>query len=251
MELLTDLSFYAAKVVEIAKEAGKKIIEESSSIEIVLKEDGSPVTKADQLSHEIIYSHLTSLTPHIPVFSEEGVKILPEGENLYWLIDPLDGTKSFITGSGEFCVCIALIKDNRPVLGIIYIPSTQETYVGYDQTALRIENEIKYSLVTRAFPSDGGDLLLGGYATRQQYKALEEQYKFKNIHYIKSAIKFCRIAAGEADMYIRFDPCYAWDIAAGQVIVEAAGGKVVNKFGESFVYKDLQLITDGFVVSGK
>ena len=245
-----------ASTVEIAKLAGEGIIEiYNSDFDYQLKKDLSPITAADNLSHNIITEKLESLTPEIPILSEENCDMpynIRSQWSQYWLVDPLDGTKEFINKNGEFTVNIALIDNNIPVLGIIHIPVTNETYWGSQASgsfystekndAERInvadnhQNPIRL-VVSRSHPSEMLNSLLEKLV---DYEIIE----------VGSSIKFCHIASGQADCYPRFGPTSEWDTAAGEAIVSYAGGHVVTASGDSMNYNVKEdYLNPNFVVS--
>ena len=222
------------QLIGISKEAGKAILEVyNSDFDYELKEDLSPLTKADTLSHNIICERLEVLTPDIPILSEENSNIPFDVRTLwkqYWLVDPLDGTKEFIKKNGEFTVNIALIENNTPIFGIIHVPVTNETYWGSStkgsfyikgnnqETKLCVEKKIGSQVrivASRSHPSKMLDTLLEEIG---EYKIITKG----------SSLKFCLIAKGEADIYPRFGPTSEWDIAAGHAIVKFAGGSLLT-----------------------
>ncbi len=251
---LPNLDSLAPKVVALAEEAGVLICQiYQEKFEVFTKEDGSPVTRADHQSHLFLKKGLATLTPHIPVVSEEDEESWEIKSPYYWLVDPLDGTKGFIHKTGEFCINIALMEEDRPIFGLIHIPLTQVTFYGYGKQAWQVSKRKTTSIHTRSRPPQGMTLLLGGHS--KKFKELEDfflkSYPITNIERIRSAIKFCHIASGRADLYLRFEPCSEWDTAAGQILVEAAGGIMTKLDGSPFVYGKAGLINEAFVVFGK
>ncbi|MBY0292689.1 MAG: 3'(2'),5'-bisphosphate nucleotidase CysQ [Alphaproteobacteria bacterium] len=243
----------AARVVTLAKKAGNIICQiYESDFEVFKKKDGSPVTQADHESHFLLKMGLENLTPAVPVISEEDESSWAIKSPYYWLIDPLDGTKGFIKKTGEFCINIALMEKDRPIFGLIHIPLKEETFYGYSNCAWKQANGKISSIHARFPPSQGMNLLLSGYGKtfKEQRSALLKSYPITKIETIHSAIKFCHIAAGQADLYIRFAPCGEWDTAAGHILVEAAGGKMTKLNGTPFLYGKPGLINEGFIVSG-
>lgn len=248
-----NMDLLVSKAVALGEQAGELICQiYKEAIEVFEKNDGSPVTRADHQSHSFLKETLGKLTPQIPMISEEDENSWLIKSPLYWLVDPLDGTKGFIARTGEFCINIALMKDDRPILGIIHIPLTSETFYGYGQKAVRLCKGEKVILHTRLLPAQGMTLLVGGFG--KKYKRQEEHflkaYPITKIERIRSAIKFTRIASGEADLYVRFEECSEWDTAAGQALVEAAGGKMSNLDGTPFLYGKPGLLNKGFAVFG-
>lgn len=242
-------------VVEVAKEAGRAILEVyGTEFEVSRKEDHSPLTLADMRSHEIIAGSLRDRYPDIPVLSEEGREIpfeVRRSWDRFWLVDPLDGTKEFIKRNGEFTVNIALVQDHVPVAGVIYIPVSGRVFVAEvgqgcweissggrkRLTVARISPEGPVRVVrSRSHPTPGLDQLL----------SLIPSYEIINRG---SALKFCSVAGGEADFYPRFGPTWEWDTAAGQAIVTAAGGVMFDLSGKPFVYNKENLLNGPFIVS--
>ncbi|MEO8306821.1 MAG: 3'(2'),5'-bisphosphate nucleotidase CysQ [Pseudomonadota bacterium] len=218
----------------IAQRAGREILEVyATDFESRPKADDSPLTEADLRAHRLIMSSLRALTPDIPVLSEESVEI-PFSQrsqwSRYWLVDPLDGTKEFVSRNGEFTVNIALISGHRPEMGVVYIPVTDTTYSGIPgvgawrdtggrgRMAISVRRIAQPPLRVVGSRSHGNDALA---------KALDAL----GSHELKpagSSIKLCLVADGSADLYPRLGPTSEWDIAAGQAVIEAAGGQVVR-----------------------
>jgi len=230
------------QLIEISKDAGKAILEVyNSNFGHQIKEDLSPLTKADTLSNNIICERLKVITPDIPILSEENSDIpfnIRSSWEQYWLVDPLDGTKEFIKKNGEFTVNIALIENNTPIFGIIHLPVTNETYWGSStkgsfyikgnnqKTKLCVEKKIRSQVrivASRSHPSKMLDTLLEEIG---EYKIITKG----------SSLKFCLIAKGQADIYPRLGPTSEWDIAAGHAIVKFAGGSLLTIDRESMQY---------------
>lgn len=246
------------KIIDIAFEAGKAIMdiyEDEQQFKVVdYKSDDSPLTLADRKSHEIIVRRLQALYPEIPVLSEEGKNIAYEKRKdwkLFWLVDPLDGTKEFIKRNGEFTVNIALIRDRFPVNGVIYAPALDKIYYNENEEgAFCLENGINRKL------EPSGSKKKGLIAVRSRSHASPEEddiFKKNNVtDYISvgSSLKFCMVAEGKAGLYYRHGPTMEWDTAAGQAIVESAGYEMKNmKTGERFRYNKESLLNPGFIVS--
>ena len=245
-----------SSTVEIAKEAGMVITEiYNSDFDYQLKEDLSPITAADNLSHNIITERLKTLTPKIPILSEENCNIaykIRSQWTRYWLVDPLDGTKEFISKNGEFTVNIALIENNTPIFGVIDIPVTNETYWGSkangsfcsdankDVKQINVPKDNQNPIRIVASRSHPSNMLASLLEIIVDYEIIE----------IGSSIKFCLIASGQADCYPRFGPTSEWDTAAGEAIVESAGGQVVNTNGDSMNYNVKEdYLNPNFIVS--
>ena len=242
-------------LTDIVKKAGEAILEVyGTDFDVQCKEDHSPLTLADQRSHRIIADSLRARYPQIPVLSEEGKSVpfeVRRGWDRFWLVDPLDGTKEFVKRNGEFTINVAMIEGNLPVLGIIYIPVQDRLFLADvregcweasngDRRQLRVTDSVPTGPVrivrSRSHPSPG----------------LEELLSLMPDHAIinrGSALKFCAVAAGEADFYPRFGPTWEWDTAAGQAIVTAAGGIMLDLSGQPFVYNKENLLNGPFLVS--
>lgn len=274
-----------AIVEDASKEALKIYAEDDYGIQI--KGDKSPVTRADLEVNRILTETLEKLTPNIPVVSEEAN---PDWEfrkdlKIFWIIDPIDGTKEFIKKSNEFTINLGLVENGYPVFGIIAIPCTGEIFCGGQalesqkgkQAAFVRRQKIvdgcfvrrfeEFKILARdiaAITRDGAALTgapeLGIDITCSKDHRHPDDWTFiENIskeHYIKlkpcgSTIKICRIAEGEADVYIRMSGINDWDLAAGHAIVEAAGGKITAIDGQRLVYNTEQQRLNPFVVYGK
>jgi 3'(2'), 5'-bisphosphate nucleotidase len=221
-------------VIDITRRAGREILDVyGSDFEARAKADNSPLTEADLRAHRLIVAALSGLEPRLPVLSEEAADIAfaERGSwERYWLVDPLDGTREFVSRNGEFTVNIALIDAHRPVLGVVHIPVSDTTYSGIPgQGAWREANDrgrlpIAVRRVVRPPLRVVGSRSHGN-------PALESALSALGPHELKpagSSIKLCMVAEGSADLYPRLGPTSEWDIAAGQAVVEAAGGQVVR-----------------------
>ena len=219
----------------IAREAAQRIMEVyATDFEVRNKTDRSPLTRADMASHEVICSGLAGLTPDIPVLSEEAAHFpysTRKTWDQYWLVDPLDGTREFIKRNGEFTVNIALIRDNYPVLGIIYIPVNDVCYYAANNEGAYKRRKGEPDLRLRTKTSRADSLVVAG---SRSHGNIRQQEFFKKMGdgvetiAIGSSQKFCLVAEGTADIYARFGPTSEWDTAAGQCIVEEAGGRVTD-----------------------
>lgn len=237
----------------IAKKAGDAIMEVYKAKDFSnitdFKADNSPLTLADQESHNVISSMLEEAFKGIPVLSEEGKDIEFEERrdwNQFWLVDPLDGTKEFINRNGQFTVNIAFIENGHPVLGIIYIPVTEEFYFG--RKGEGAFKELNNEVVVLKTSNKKKDLTAVG---SRSHSAPEEQEILKKLGVTEvvsrgSSLKFCMVAEGKADVYYRHGPTMEWDTGAGQAIVEAAGGIVLDSDKNSFSYNKQSLRNGSF-----
>jgi len=243
------------QLIEISKEAGKAILEVyKTNFDYQIKEDLSPLTEADTRSNNIICERLKVLTPNIPILSEENSDVpfnIRSQWNQYWLIDPLDGTKEFIKQNGEFTVNIALIKNNTPILGIINVPATGETYWGSEENgSYYSSNDISKKKISVS--KNLGDPIR--VVTSRSHKNANLENLLKNLDKYKlvrkgSSLKFCLIATGEADVYPRFGTTSEWDIAAGEAIVKFAGGYIVTVDNQAMKYNTKENLLNSYFIA--
>ncbi len=231
-------------VLDIARQAGQAIMRVyASEFDVEHKADDSPLTLADREAHRIIISGLQSLTPQIPVLSEES----PQAHHDFatrrqwqtlWLVDPLDGTREFVKRNGEFTVNIALIQAHRPMLGVVTVPAADMAYTGaVGLGAQRIRGTNPAEIIHVRQPHPAVPVIVGSRSHRgASLDTLLTRLGRHELCAVGSALKFCRVAEGAADFYPRLGPTSEWDTAAGQAVLEAAGGRVVNLQGESLTY---------------
>jgi 3'(2'), 5'-bisphosphate nucleotidase len=244
-------------ILEITKDAGHEIMKIYSNLalaaDIDYKEDKSPLTLADRASHVVINEGLKKVYPSIPVLSEEGGGIPYQTRKdfeYYWLVDPLDGTKEFINRNGEFTVNIALIHKRKPIAGFIFAPVLNTFYVGVQEEAYKIHGTEKIALHVNNRQKDRIAVRSKSHASQEEESVLNK-YDVTDSISVGSSLKFCMVAEGKADVYYRFGPTMEWDTAAGQAIVEAAGGKVMKETGpEPFLYNKENLLNTGFLCLG-
>lgn len=215
------------RVITTAEEAGQKILEfYHTEIEVITKDDDSPLTKADLAAHHIIVDSLKELDPTTPVISEEsGIPDFEERRDWerFWLVDPLDGTKEFIKKNGEFTVNIALIEKNKPVLGVVYVPAVDVLYYG-EQSIGSFKKEAgkkAVKLETNAFEAPGKARIVvsrshGDDTTSKKLNNLGIEVSEEVPS--GSSIKFCLVAEGRADLYPRLGPTMEWDTAAADAV---------------------------------
>lgn len=235
-------------VATIARAAGAAILEAyAAPVESVQKADDSPLTVADLKAHGLITAALARLTPALPVLSEESEPAsvaLRRDWPRYWLVDPLDGTREFLSRNGEFTVNIALIESGRPRLGVVHIPVGDRSYVGIPGAGAwrRTGDGTAEPLAVR----DGvaaTPRVLGSRSHRgQSLDAFLARLGAHELVSAGSALKFCRLAEGAADLYPRLSPTSEWDTAAGQAVVEAAGGHVVTLSGTPLRYNERETL---------
>ena len=231
------------RVCNIAIKAGLETLKYyNEDIQVTHKDDSSPLTKADLASNKIIMNALQQLDKTIPILSEESLVEWNERKNWtkYWLVDPLDGTKEFIKKNGEFTVNIALIENNKPILGAIYTPVKSDLYFAqknYGSYKINSSSElIDLKEAKKIFVSKQSRItrVIGSRSHSNQFFDTWVNQNFTNNEIVQagSSLKFCLVAEGAADIYPRFGPTSEWDIAAGHIIVNEAGGRV-NTFEDT------------------
>ena len=255
--------------IEAAVKAGEEILKiyENGNFQVEAKEDNSPLTIADKRANDIINSRLVSTG--IPIISEENKQTdyeIRKNWQQCWIVDPLDGTKEFIKQNGEFTVNIALIKNQQPIFGVIYVPVTGELYVGdveaNSSKKCLVKNfedlEKGLSGAEKLTPATSEEKIrvVGSRshmndATVAYIEDLRAEYE-KEVEIVAkgSSLKFCIVAEGLADVYPRFAPTMEWDTAAGQAICKSVGLKVIDKnTGEEMLYNREELLNSYFLVS--
>jgi 3'(2'), 5'-bisphosphate nucleotidase len=251
-----DLPRLLAAIRPLAEAAGAATLRHYGHAEATLKTDGSPVTAADQAAEDIILAGLAELTPDIPVIAEEATAkgLAPEvAGRRFWLVDPLDGTREFLSGNGEFTVNIALIEDGRPILGVVVAPALGQSYGGSGLgTAFLADAAGERPIRVRAIPTEGETVV--GSRSHGDPVAMERFLAGRRVAGFRpagSSVKLCLIAQGEADLYPRFGPTMEWDIAAGHAVLCAAGGSVTTLEGGPFRYGKPGYRNGHFVASGR
>jgi 3'(2'), 5'-bisphosphate nucleotidase len=285
---MNQLTYHLLMALLAAKDAGRAILDVyRQDFDISYKDDHSPLTLADQRSHNIIVSHLSDVSgERLPILSEEGRSISYQQRRrwkYFWMADPLDGTKEFIKKNDEFTVNIAQIHQNRPILGVIYVPVKDVFYFAGDGLgAYRMDNSdilaignnrpvkndstrvletilarsIKLPDDNHRFEKKDSQITIVGsrsHATKELEAFIENmRKKHEQVEFISagSSLKLCLVAEGRADIYPRLGPTMEWDTAAGQVIVEQARGSVLNyEMDEPLRYNKKNLLNPWFIAS--
>jgi len=253
--------------ITAALEASKAILEiyHSGAFDVEIKGDNSPLTRADTVSHNIIMSYLEATG--IPVLSEEGRDITYQERKAWkqlWIVDPIDGTKEFIKRNGEFTVNIALIENNRPLMGVIFVPVTRELYFSsIEMGAFKVAIDLK-DYDVEALLSMGNKLPLQredktftivasrshmSLETREYVQQMRDINGEVNLISKGSSLKLCMVAEGAANCYPRFAPTMEWDTAAGQAICEHAGFEVIDwDTKKNMLYNREELLNNWFLV---
>ena len=239
---------FTDELVRIAMAAGRCIMEfYASGADIETKGDNSPVTEADRAAEKIILGALAEIAPDIPVLAEESASAgnIPKLGEVFFLVDPLDGTKEFINKTGEFTVNIALIKDGRPICGVVYAPAIKAIYAGRVGDGAWKAHTIndntlgeRVFISTRKLPAEGMTAVASRSHRSPETDDFLKSLNVKDFAAAGSSLKFCLVAEGKADVYPRLGRTMEWDTGAGQAVLEAAGGCVVtHSGGEVLAYK--------------
>ncbi len=253
----------------IAERAGKIILAyyvEGEDIEVRHKDDASPVTEADEAAETFILGALNTLTPDIPVVAEEAVAggevPVIEG-NRFWLVDPLDGTKEFISRNGEFTVNIALIEDGQPVAGVVHAPAMAMTWAGIcgeteaggkgaGRAVFANTDQPLMDIRVRKRPEEGAVVVASRrHGQGEDLENFLSSYKVAETVSAGSSLKFCLVASGRADLYPRFGRTMEWDTAAGHAVLLAAGGQVYTLDDEPLDYGKPGFENPFFYASGE
>jgi 3'(2'), 5'-bisphosphate nucleotidase len=243
--------------IALARQAGDAIMAVyGEDFAVEHKADRSPLTEADLAAHRIILAGLTRLTPDLPVLSEEGAGIdwsVRRQWRRYWLVDPLDGTREFVKRNGEFTVNIALIADGEPVLGVVYAPVLDYLCWAESGRGAFLRQPDGQDLALRCqqpAPTPLRVIASRAHLDERTAAALARMGEVERIG-LGSSLKFCRLAEGRADVYPRFGPTSEWDTAAGQCVLESAGGAVLNSDGSRFRYNaKASLLNGDFIALG-
>lgn len=240
---------WPAAVRDACRAAGLAILAvraDAAGLGVERKGDGSPVSRADRAASRILRERLAALSPSLPVVCEEGSQD-PGSASRFWVVDPLDGTREFVRGSDVFTVNVALLEGGRPVFGVIHAPVGGQCWWGgaglgawRDEVRIHAAAPAAVPLRIIASPAERA-------ATARGFLArLLLRFPDAELTHLPGALKFCRVAEGLADAYPRATPSSAWDIAAGQALVEAAGGVVLSEDGRALCYR----MTPAWPVSG-
>ncbi len=250
-------SALAAAIRDIALRAGEQIMAVyRTPFEVRAKEDRSPVTEADEAAERLITEELTRLRPRLPVVAEEAVAkgVMPDVTGTpFWLVDPLDGTKEFVSRNGEFTVNIGLIENGRPTIGVVYAPAVGRMFwnSGPGEVFSETNGGAPQKISARRAAKDGFVVV----ASRSHRDTDTDEYlatlPVKSITSAGSSLKFCLVAAGEADLYPRFGNTNEWDTAAGHAVLAAAGGRVVTRDGAELGYAKPKFKNPGFIAKGR
>ena len=252
---LTLLKRWANTLRATAEIAGRAILDvRANGVEVVTKQDKSPVTQADQIAERIVLAELETLEIKFPIVAEERVaagQVPALDEPAFWLVDALDGTKEFIKNGKDFTVNIALVYDGVPTLGVVHAPARGETYTG----VVDIEGNGRFAEVwrdnaampisVRTLPAKVTVVGSRSHEVADDMKAFLSGRVVEKHQAIGSSLKFCLVAEGLADLYPRFGPTCEWDTGAGHAVLRAAGGRVHTFDGKELTYKKLPDFLNG------
>jgi 3'(2'), 5'-bisphosphate nucleotidase len=255
--MTSELTPLIEPICALAEQAGRAILGYyHGGFTVRAKSDTTPVTEADEIADAIIVRALLDLLPGVAVVSEEtGLRggDLDLSHRRFWCVDPLDGTKEFIARRDEFTVNIALIENGRPVFGVVHAPARNLTYCGAGPHTARLRkpNQSTLPIAARRPPDDGLVALTSRWHdSNEELDAHLARFTIKERRTLGSSLKFCELASGAADIYIRLGPTSEWDTAAGQAVLEAAGGSVMGIDGSPFVYGKPEFLNSSFVALG-
>ena len=242
-------------ILSISKKAGKEILKiyDTEDLGVTYKDDRTPLTLADKASNTVIEKSLKTLTPNIPILSEEGENTDYRERkkwDMFWLIDPLDGTKEFIKRNGEFTVNIALICDGKPILGVVYAPVLDTTWYGIinkgSYKVLNNESPVKINVIK---PDNTIKVVTSrSHANNPKLAKFLNDYPNHELVKMGSSIKICLVADGTAHMYPRLGPTMEWDTAAAHAVVKYAGGNIYDLNNNELIYNKSNLLNPEFLV---
>lgn len=243
-------------LARIAAAAGRVVMRHYGACEAQEKADNSPVTIADQQAEALILQELAAAFPGVPVVAEEEVAAgrMAAVVDHFFLVDPLDGTREFLSGNGEFTVNIAEIRDGVPVMGVVHAPAKGRMFLGaLGQGAFETTEALSSFKSIAARPAPAGGLVAVGSRSHNDAATVEFLKRFAVKEFISagSSLKFCLVAAGEADLYARAGRTMEWDTAAGQAVLLAAGGTMTLWDGAPFTYGKPGFENPGFVARGR
>ncbi|MCK9259301.1 MAG: 3'(2'),5'-bisphosphate nucleotidase CysQ [Azoarcus sp.] len=242
-------------LIPLIRSAGELVMDVYGTDFVVRdKNDASPVTEADERAEALILPALRTLLPGVPIVAEEAAAAgdIPDVGKLFWLVDPLDGTKEFISRNGEFTINIALIEDGVPTLGVVFAPALDRLFAGAIGNSAFVEDNMgRRNISARSVPPEG--LTVVASRSHGDTSALDTFLAGRSVANMRNAgssLKLCLIAAGEADLYPRLGRTMEWDIAAGHAVLSAAGGGVTTLDGKALAYGKPGFDNPHFVAHG-
>jgi 3'(2'), 5'-bisphosphate nucleotidase len=231
LNLAADLTRQAGAMILAIRERG---------FDTTHKADASPVTEADHAAEAIIVEGLRRTLPDVMVVAEEELAAghVRQATDTFWLVDPLDGTKEFTAGRDDFAVCVGLVRNGRPVLGVVGVPAQGELFCGIvGRGAWKRNGAGERTISARRIPDEGAIVIASrSHANDERLTECLAGRKIADVINVGSAVKFCRVAEGKADLYPRFGRTMEWDTAAAQAVLESAGGTVRTLDGAPLTY---------------
>lgn len=244
------------ELIPLIRKAGDLVMDVyQTDFDVEIKGDASPVTLADQRAEKVILEGLARLAPGIPAVGEEAASAgqIPDVSHRFWLVDPVDGTKEFISRNGEFTVNIGLVQDGRPVLGLVLAPALNRLFYGAEGVGAWIEDADGRRPI-RVRPVGPAGLAVVGSRRHGDDRAVDALLAGRPVaerRSVGSSLKFCLVAEGAADLYPRFGRTMEWDTAAGDAVLRAAGGLVTTLDGAALGYGKPGLENPDFVAWGQ
>jgi 3'(2'), 5'-bisphosphate nucleotidase len=250
---MRDLSSLAQSLMPIVEQASAAIMQiYDGAFAVERKEDNSPLTLADLESQRVIIEGLKRLTPGIPVLSEESAAASWAERQTWrelWVVDPLDGTREFVKRNGEFTINIALVVQHEPVLGVVSAPAQKVTYWGVAGDGAFTRAHAETRAIHTVAPQHPTRVLGSRSHPSPQTAAYLSRLGPHVVSGVGSSLKFCLLAEGKAELYVRFGATSEWDTAAGQAVLEAAGGHVTRMDGHRLRYNCRESLINGDFVA--
>jgi len=235
-----DLKIIAEGLIATMESAGNKSIKiQNEGLKTTIKKDGSPVTNGDLEVNKILTEKISQLTPSIPIISEETVDLKKKNKlNIFWLIDPIDGTKEYIAGKDEYTLNAGLIINNLPAIGLVGVPKKKRLFYSYGKSNSYLIDQSKTIRLNCEKKTPKGKVVavVNGMSQPPKIINLLQKYGVTNWYKLSSSYKFCVIAAGEVDLYASMERAHEWDYAAGHAIAEHAGTIITTLENKEFKY---------------
>ncbi len=235
-----DYKKIAEELIPIFEEAGQESIDlYKKGLKIEIKEDGSPVSNGDLKVNEIISKKIMQLTPDIPIISEETVNIKEKNKNtVFWLIDPIDGTKEYISGKDEYTLNAALVINKKPVIGLVGVPKKNQLFYSYGASKSFVINNKTKEIINCKKKTKRDNIIAVSSTSKPSETIMNKlrEYKVSNITKVASSYKFCLIADGTFDIYAVKERAHEWDYAAGHAVAENAGAIITTLDNKPFLY---------------
>ncbi len=237
-----DLNFkkITEELIPVFNSAGKKSIDlYEKGLKIEIKKDGSPVSNGDLIVNEIITKKISELTPEIPIISEETVDLTKKNKNsIFWLIDPIDGTKEYISGKDEYTLNAALVINKKPIIGLVGVPKKKQLFYSYGKNKSFVEQNGNEEKINCKKKSNRKDIVAVSSSIIPSETIMNKlkEYKISSITKVASSYKFCLIADGTFDIYAAKERANEWDYAAGHAVAENAGAIITTLDNKPFLY---------------